>query len=291
MREYNEKELLKLKGLSSSVKYGADLMVRHPKKFDFYLISYSAASMKAEDVKKIADKIDWWSFFDGPYGERFLNENLDFIIDNYEEIGTYVIFQGGILTEDHLEKLCRTKNGRKIMESNKGYLRPKEPSLEIIKKYSEYLNWSFIPNSYTPIKKQLHIVNLDFAREYKDKISWHSFTELYLMENTLTEDSLIEFLDKWNLDFILRNHDLTDSMLDIIIRSVRFKDGYWDLISRYQEFSEEFFVQNLFNIRFNALLNNEKMMYKEFLEVEMKNKTIDLLLRLNNISIIPSFKK
>ena len=111
------------------------------------------------------------------------------------------------------------------------------------------------------------------------------------MENTLTESSLTEFLDKWNLDFILRNSDLTDSMLDIIIRSDRFKDGYWDLISRYQEFSEEFFVQNLFNIRFDSLLNNEKMMYKEFLEVEMKNKTIDLLLRLNNISIIPSFKK
>jgi hypothetical protein len=65
----------------------------------------------------------------------------------------------------------------------------------------------------------------------------------------------------------------------------------WDNISKYQEFSEEFFIQNLFKINFHYLRMNERMKDCDFLEIEMKNETIALLLKLNDIKVVPLFEK
>jgi len=291
-RKYDENELLNLEGRATTCKYGVDLMLKYPAKFDFSAISWeAAAALSLDDIKKLIKYINWNNFFRSYRGTAFFAKNLDFIIENYKEIG---LLNNNILTspltKDQFEKFLNNKEIREYLK-NRNIIRLENLSLEMVEEYKDFLDWGAIPNLYKTIKKQEHLITIEFARKYADRINWRAFTSFYASNSVIKEEILIEFSEKWDIEELLRNGSLTEDTLNIVINLKNFDEIGWEYISRYQEFSEEFFIQNLFKLNLEDLAYNTKMKNKDFLGVKMNNPTVALLLEMNNIKVKPVFEK
>lgn len=171
--EYNEERLLSLKGITSSPKYGVDLILKYPDRFDFYNLSWKAGILPVSEIKKIADHIHWSHFLASYKGKHFFNKEFDFIVENCKKIGLRIIFNIP-LTDEQLEKLFKKNDVMSFLDDsyNRHSIDLKNVTVDLIEKYKDYLNWGIIPHSYKSYGAQKEIITLDFARKYSNRINW-----------------------------------------------------------------------------------------------------------------------
>jgi len=103
--------------------------------------------------------------------------------------------------------------------------------------------------------------------------------------------------EKFSKDFIKRNKNYINFENAEIYKHMdleliqELKDHVnWAYISRYMEFSKEFFIQNIEKLDLSTVFKNKKL---KFLETDVKfvEKDIELLLKLNGYVLVPTIKK
>jgi len=274
MAYYTEKKLLSVKTAARSPLYGVELMRKYPEKFDWFSLQYDSdftPEMALEFRYKINVRNYLYSHSE-VVTEKFIRENPTMF--EWSDINAYFRYP----SEEFLNNFGDKIDWKLVYINDK-------MSLDFIEKNKDKFDWKNFPASNG--KNQRKLLNEEFARKYADRIDWRDFSRIFIADQykEISEEFLIEMKDRIHWDYVIYSRDLSEDLMNQIKDCKTFS---WRYVSRHQKFSEEFFIDNLNNLDIQEVFQNEKL---DFLEISFKNKKIELLLKLNDIEVIPTFKR
>jgi hypothetical protein len=275
--KFDEDKLKSLKGKARSIRYGIELMKKYPEKFEWDTI------------------------------HRFNTMTLEFLREFHKKIRISELYEEGIpLTEDILREFSYRNN---VVDW--GYISKYQVLSEnFIRDFKDQLTWVVLSGSqrmtadfieefkdkivFSRLYMDRYNIDLSLLEEsfidrYADKIKrWDDLTEILIRNKkfeNLSKNFLIKYKDFIKWEYVLKVIKITEDVIEEIKDSKKFD---WDSLSKNQFFSEEFFIQNINRLNLSFVAENKNI---DYLELEFKNKRIELLLKLNDIQAIPRFKR